>query len=153
MMVSSAIEDYLRAVMELSEHKGYARTKELAIRLKVKSPSVSDMLGRLSEKGYVKYERYGGAALTDEGRRIARKASTRNRVFARFLQMIKVPKDVAQKDAHHLEHGLDHKTVKQFAKFVEFFEKFEGRSNCLRCFDRYSQEGVEPRCTKNVEMD
>ena len=38
----------------------------------------------------------------------------------KFLEIILVPRDIALKDAHLLEHQLDPRTVLQFTRFMEF---------------------------------
>ena len=42
-------------------------TIDLADKLGVKPPTVSNMVARLAEKGYLVYERYRGMKLTDQG--------------------------------------------------------------------------------------
>ena len=61
------MEDYLEVIYELVEQKGYATTVDISTYLNVSSPSVTKMTQRLDETGYLKYEKYRGIRLTDEG--------------------------------------------------------------------------------------
>jgi len=118
--LSTREEDYLRSIHEILERKGYARIRDIANEVGVTPPSAVEMMRKLAQKGMVIYEKYGGVNLTPQGREIARVISRRHETFIKFLEIILVPKEVALKDAHILEHQLDPKTIKQFARFVEF---------------------------------
>jgi DtxR family Mn-dependent transcriptional regulator len=113
-------EDYLRGVYEIIERKGYARIKDIARELNVKPSTAVEMMKKLDYIELVAYEKYGGVTLTARGEEIARAVSERHETFKKFLEIILVPKDIALKDAHVLEHRLDPKTILQFTRFVEF---------------------------------
>ncbi len=57
----------ITSIWELAE-TGAASTKQIADRLSVAPASVTNMLGRLRERGLVDYEPYHGALLTRRGR-------------------------------------------------------------------------------------
>ena len=118
--VSGRCEDYLRAVYEIIEKKGYARVKDISRELEVKPPTVVEMMRKLQNDGLVIYEKYGGITLTSRGKEIAEAVKRRHDTFKRFLEIILVPEDIALKDAHVLEHRLDPKTILQFTRFVDF---------------------------------
>lgn len=113
-------EDYLRGICEIIERKGYARIKDIVRELNVRPSTVVEMMKKLDHIGLVVYEKYGGITLTPQGEEIARAVRERHETFKKFLEIILVPKDVALKDAHMLEHQLDPKTILQFTRFVEF---------------------------------
>ena len=113
-------EDYLRGIYEIIEQKGYARIKDIVRELNVRPSTVVEMMKKLDHIGLVVYEKYGGITLTSQGEEIARAIRERHETFKKFLEIILVPKDVALKDAHVLEHQLDSKTILQFTRFVEF---------------------------------
>src|SRR5580698_7001162 len=70
---SQSAEDYLERIHELFEEKGYARVVDIASSLKVRQASVTSMVQKLGELGYLKYEKYRGLILTQEGIDVARK--------------------------------------------------------------------------------
>ncbi len=113
-------EDYLRGIYEIIERKGYARIKDIVRELNVRPSTVVEMMKKLDHIGLVVYEKYGGITLTSQGEEIARAVRERHETFKKFLEIILVPKNVALKDAHMLEHQLDTKTILQFTRFVEF---------------------------------
>ena len=59
-MPTATTEDYLEAMFELVHEKGYIRVKDIADRLDVSSPTVTEMLGKLDAEGFIKYEKHGG---------------------------------------------------------------------------------------------
>lgn len=122
-IVSGRVEDYLRTVYEIIEEKGYARIKDIARELNVKPSTAVEMMRKLHGRGFVVYEKYGGITLTPRGKEIAEVVKKRRDTFRKFLEIILVPKDIAAKDSHVLEHQLDPKTILQFTRFVEFITK------------------------------
>jgi len=118
--VSGRVEDYLRTAYEIIEEKGYARIKDIARGLNVKPSTVVEMMRKLRGREFVVYEKYGGITLTPRGKEIAEVVKKRRDTFRKFLEIILVPKDIAAKDSHVLEHQLDQKTTLQFTRFVEF---------------------------------
>ena len=112
-------EDYLRAIYEVTITKGYARIKDLSIKVKVTPASVVEMMKKLRDKKLVNYEKYEAITLTETGNQYAEAISRRHDTFKEFLKIINVPDDVAEKDAHILEHYLDAKTINQFTRFVD----------------------------------
>ena len=65
------MEDYLEVIYELIKQKGYATMVDISNYLNVSSPSVTKMIQRLDESGYLDYEKYRGIRLTDDGIKIA----------------------------------------------------------------------------------
>jgi DtxR family Mn-dependent transcriptional regulator len=117
---SGRAEDYLRAIYEIIQQKGYARTKDISKELNVQQPTVVEMMKKLHNRGFVVYEKYGGVSLTPRGRDIAEAVKKRYHTFEKFLELVLVPEDIASKDAHLLEHSLHPKTILQFTRFVAF---------------------------------
>src|SRR5438309_9727396 len=106
--VSSAIEDYAKAIYALEGREGEAvSTNALAERLGVTAASASGMVKRLGELGLVEHEPYRGVSLTDEGRRVALEVMRHHRLLELYLvQSLGVPWDQVHKEAEVLEHVL-----------------------------------------------
>ncbi len=68
---SQSAEDYLERIHALIQEKGYARVVDIADSLAVKRASVTSMVQKLGELGYLKYEKYRGLILTSKGRQVA----------------------------------------------------------------------------------
>ena len=118
------MEDYLEVIYELVEQKGYATTVDISTYLNVSSPSVTKMTQRLDETGYLKYEKYRGIRLTDEGVRIAQNIRNRHGLLAEFFKMIGVDEESANSDAEGIEHHLHPETIKRLEDFMNVLEKY-----------------------------
>src|SRR5260370_22498102 len=66
-----SVEDYLKAIYDLSRATGDASPSAVAARLAVARASVSAMVRRLTDQGLVAHEPYRGLRLTREGRAVA----------------------------------------------------------------------------------
>ncbi|MFP3949649.1 MAG: metal-dependent transcriptional regulator [Candidatus Micrarchaeia archaeon] len=149
-MLSQKAEDYLEAILIIVEKRGYARPRDIAKKLGVKPPSVTEMLLKLSETGYIEYEKYGEAVLTAQGMAEASKVKKRHEIFEKLLKMLLVPREIAERDACILEHNLHHKTNEQISRFVEFVGFFEGGPVFLEHFKEYSENGKTPKKCKKM---
>src|SRR5215831_2165837 len=65
------MEDYLEVIYELVKQKSYATSKDISESLNVSSPSVTKMVRRLHEQGYLNYEKYRGIRHTQQGFSVA----------------------------------------------------------------------------------
>ncbi|ABE51739.1 metal-dependent transcriptional regulator [Methanococcoides burtonii] len=68
-MLSRKAEDYLEAILNITNDKGYARIKDVAVSLDLRPPNVTEMVQKLDSLGYVVCRRYEGVTLTGKGRR------------------------------------------------------------------------------------
>ena len=86
--ITPAIEDYLKAIYQLNQEEpevGSVTGQRIAERLGVASPSVTNMIKRLSDLGLVQHERYRGVELSDAGERIALEVVRHHRLLERYL--------------------------------------------------------------------
>jgi DtxR family transcriptional regulator, Mn-dependent transcriptional regulator len=106
--ISSAIEDYAKAIYALELRAGEAvTTNALAERLGVTPGSASGMVKRLAELGLVEHEPYRGVQLTEDGRRVALEVMRHHRLLELYLvQSLGVPWDRVHEEAEVLEHVL-----------------------------------------------
>src|SRR5919112_213882 len=65
--LTRSVEDYLKAIYQLSPEGRAASTSEIANLLALSAPSVTGMVKRLSEHGLLEHVPYRGVQLTDEG--------------------------------------------------------------------------------------
>lgn len=119
---STRTEDYLEVIWELVEMKGYATTLDISRYMNVSAPSVTKMLRRLDENGYLEYEKYRGINLTNKGNKTAEEISRRHGTLLEFLEILGVSREMANQDAEGIEHHMNPKTVKQLRKFVTFLK-------------------------------
>lgn len=120
---SQTAEDYLERIHELIEEKGYARVVDIASSLKVRQASVTSMVQKLDELGYLNYEKYRGLILTDMGREVACRIQKRHETLSRFFSLFNIDPKTQLQDIEGIEHHLSPKTVNLLADLVNYFEK------------------------------
>src|SRR6266568_4239566 len=98
-----AQEDYLKALYLLGGDERPVLTRDLAQRLGISSPSVSEMVTRLSAQGLVEHDRYRGQQLTREGRKVALELVRHHRLLEVFLVEVL---GYAWDEAQRLEHVI-----------------------------------------------
>ena len=118
----SRMEDYLEVISELVELKGYANTIDISRYLNVSAPSVTKMLQRLDENGYLEYEKYRGINLTAKGKTVADTIRQKHGILLEFFKMLGINHDVANQDAEGIEHHLNPQTIRQLQKFIVYLK-------------------------------
>ena len=119
---SQTAEDYLERIHELIEEKGYARVVDIASSLDVKQASVTSMVQKLGELGYLNYEKYRGLVLTQKGRAVATAIQRRHETLARFFSLFGLDAATQKRDIEGIEHHLSPATVEILAGLAAFFE-------------------------------
>jgi len=100
-------QDYLKALYQLHGDLRPVPTRELAQRLGISSPSVSEMVTRLTAQGLVEHDRYRGQQLTREGRKVALELVRHHRLLEMFLvQVLGYSWDEVHEEAERLEHVI-----------------------------------------------
>jgi Mn-dependent DtxR family transcriptional regulator len=120
---SQSAEDYLERIHELIEQKGYARVVDIASSLRVRQASVTAMVQKLGEAGYLNYEKYRGLVLTDKGREVAQKIRSRHATLSRFFSLFGLGAETQRQDIEGIEHHLSPETVEVLEDLAQFFEK------------------------------
>lgn len=119
---SQSAEDYLERIHELIEEKGYARVVDIASSLRVKQASVTNMVKKLGELGYLNYEKYRGLVLTDKGRAVAERIQQRHETLSRFFSLFGLDQETQALDIEGIEHHLSPETVEILSDLAKFFE-------------------------------
>lgn len=120
--VSNAQEDYLEAILVLSErNNSKVKTTELAVYMQVAKPTITETVRALVKQGLLRHEKYGPLELTEKGRKYAILIRHRHRVLRKFLvEVLGVSPETANKEACLMEHTISHDTTN---KLVDFLEK------------------------------
>ena len=119
---SSRMEDYLEIISELIELKGYAITLDISRYMNVSAPSVTKMLQRLDDGGFLEYEKYHGINLTKKGIQVAEEIRQNHGILLEFFEILGVGYDTANQDTEGIENHLNPKTIKQLRKFITFLK-------------------------------
>jgi Mn-dependent DtxR family transcriptional regulator len=119
---STRMEDYLEVISELVELKGYATTLDISRYMHVSAPSVTKMLRRLEENGFLEYEKYHGINLTKKGVSVAEGIRQNHGILLEFFEILGINYETANQDTEGIEHHLNPKTIKQLRKFITFLK-------------------------------
>lgn len=114
--LTRSVEDYLKAIYQLSPEGRPASTSEIAHRLALSPPSVTGMVKRLSEHGLLEHVPYRGVQLTDEGRRAALRMVRRHRLIEAYLvEFLGYSWDTVHEEAERLEHAVSETMIERMA--------------------------------------
>ncbi len=114
------MQEYLKTIYALRKEGAPAETTEIASRLGVKPSSVTEMLKKLADEGYVKYESYKGAELTAKGNKAASKIVRKHRLLERFLtDILKLAKNSVHEQACEMEHSLSDEAEEALCRVLQ----------------------------------
>ena len=115
-MNSLTEENYLKALLNLSNDKGEVSVSELSDQLKIKKPTVTSMMKKLDSKGLVEYESYKPLKLSDKGKKEAALIIRKHRLTEMFLvEKMNFGWEEVHQIAEHIEH----------LKSTVFFERMD----------------------------
>ena len=112
-------EDYLEAILVITENQHYVRSVDIAQELNFKKSSVSIAMKNLREKNHITVTDAGYIYLTDEGKAIAEMIFERHELITDILVKLGVDEEIAAEDACRIEHVISKesfKAVRDFAK-------------------------------------
>jgi DtxR family transcriptional regulator, Mn-dependent transcriptional regulator len=109
--MSANTEEYLEALYTLTQDGKSATTSDISKHLNVTPASVSEMLKKLAEGGYLNYLPYQGVTLTASGFEIAEKMARKHRLLERFLHdTLNISTEKVHDEACAMEHSLSDET-------------------------------------------
>ena len=112
-------EDYIKALFVLGESADRVATSQIAAHLAVSAPSVTNMLGRLTEEGLVWHESRSGARLTEKGRKAALVLVRRHRILETFLvRILGLDWSQVHQDAEVLEHHISDRVLEAIDRLI-----------------------------------
>ena len=105
--ISENIEEYLEVLYRNGSNGEQVSTTQLSKDLGIAPGSVTQMLKKLEDLGYISYTPYKGATLTNEGMKIAQKITRKHRILEKFLlDILKVKEENVHEQACEMEHTL-----------------------------------------------
>lgn len=118
-MSGESVEEYLEAIYSYNEKGELAKNSDLARRLKVAPPSVTQMVQKLADEGLVDYTPYKGAVLTGKGTALAQKVVRKHRLLERFLHdVLGMGVNKVHEEACRMEHGLSDEAAAALCKVM-----------------------------------
>lgn len=145
-MRKKTIEDYVELLYDLQKDEKRVHTNDIANALNINPASVTEIFQKLAEEGYVDYEKYSGANLTEKGKQLAVVTKKRHNKLKEFLILLGVDKKVAEMDACEMEHILHKNTMETVVKFVEIIKQCEVTPFWLERLKEYVKTGKLPKC-------
>jgi len=119
-MPQEQVEEYLETIFDLESRDGSAKTTAIAKCLNVAPASVTEVLKSLSDKGFVKYEPYRGATLTEEGKKIADTIKRKHRLLEVFLtDVLKQNREKVHDEACRMEHTISEDTENALCRMLK----------------------------------
>ncbi|WP_417290769.1 metal-dependent transcriptional regulator [Corallibacter sp.] len=121
-MITLTEENYIKAIFHLSlQGKETVSTNDLAEAMNTKASSATDMIKKLSEKGYANYKKYQGVILTDSGKKVALSIIRKHRLWEVFLvDKLGFTWDEVHEVAEQLEHIKSLKLINQLDRFLDY---------------------------------
>ena len=151
---TASMEDYLEAIAMLHGEGRAVRVNQISQRLKVRMPSVTSALKKLSGQGLVTHERYGYVELTPEGDGIAADVIRRHKALSRFFtQALGIDRKTAEEDACKIEHVISPLGLERITRFIDFIEACPlGEPNFPKRYKYYLEHGELPEeCEECLE--
>ena len=143
--LTPTMEDYLEAIYSISLEKRVVRVKNIAEKVGVKMPTVTNMLKTLSQKGLIDYEKHEYLELTSKGREVGKEIDRRHHIIRNFLtHILKIDPVIADEEACKMEHGMSAETLDRLTQFIDFIQACPRTGpNWLESFDNFRLEGAD----------
>nr|WP_233164186.1 metal-dependent transcriptional regulator [Snuella sedimenti] len=121
-MITLTEENYIKAIYQLGKYGTVnASTNSIADALETKASSVTDMIKKLADKGYVNYKPYQGVKLTQKGKKIAADVVRKHRLWEVFLvEKLNFSWDEVHDIAEQLEHIKSEKLINELDKLLDY---------------------------------
>jgi Mn-dependent DtxR family transcriptional regulator len=119
-MLTENMEDYLEMFFRIIEKQGYIRPVDLSAAVKVKPSSVTRMIQKLNESGFITYQKYRNIALTEKGYYYGRFLVWRDEMLKEFLTLFNVDVGIAEQ-VEGIEHYITPMTMQVFQMIVLYF--------------------------------
>ena len=111
-------EDYLKAILVLTNRNGAVRSLDVANYLNVTKPSVCRAMRLLKEGEFLSMDENKRIHLTELGREVAERIYERHILLTRGLIAIGVDPVVAEQDACRIEHDISRESFDKLKNFI-----------------------------------
>ncbi|MFW5446007.1 metal-dependent transcriptional regulator [Aerococcus urinaeequi] len=119
--MSKSREDYMKVIFEFGGKMDRVGNKAISEALNISAASVTEMISKLQEEGWVTYIPYQGVQLTEEGTKMGASLVRRHRLWEMFLyEKLGYNWDQVHEEAEQLEH-----TGTEF--FIDQLDEFLGK--------------------------
>lgn len=122
--LSANIEEYLETIYKLSHNGDMVKTTNISKYLNIAPGSVTQMLKKLDNQGYVNYSQYKGVKLTENGLKAAKSVTRKHRLLERFLHdILKLKNSLLHDQACEMEHTLSDEAERALCQVLNHPDK------------------------------
>jgi Mn-dependent DtxR family transcriptional regulator len=131
--LTESMEDYLEMFYRIVEKQGYIRSADLSAAIKVRPSSVTRMLQKLHEAGFIVYEKYRNIALTDKGLSYGRFLVWRDETLKIFMRLFGEGYGI-EEQIEGIEHYITPLTMRIFQNLIFYFREAPERLTEIKKF-------------------
>lgn len=114
-------EDYLKIIYELGGEKNKVSNKKISKALNIAPSSVSEMIKKLLDDGFIEYQAYKGIKLNERGVIEAKRVKKVHHLWEVFLvEKLGYNIDEVHQEAEVLEHVTSEKLEKLLDKYLNY---------------------------------
>lgn len=124
MKIQEAAENYLEAILMISENQTNVRAADICSFLGYSRPTVSAVIKQFKENGYIVVDSNNFISLTEKGLSIAKVMYERHNLIAEILMAIGVDEETAHKDSCRIEHDISEET---FERIKMYYKKMQSK--------------------------
>ena len=110
---NEARDDYLEAILMITQERGHCRSINIAETLDVTKPSVSVAVGKLVEEGLVVMDDEKMIRFTEKGRLLAELTLAKHNYFKQLLMNAGIEEETAEREACAMEHGISEESFEK----------------------------------------
>jgi Mn-dependent DtxR family transcriptional regulator len=121
MVLTESMEDYLEMFFRIVSDQGYIRPADLSNAINVKPSSVTRMIQKLDEAGFITYEKYRNIALTEKGLTYGQFLVWRDEQLKAFFRLSDKNARVAEQ-VEGIEHYITPETMHFIHNLINYFE-------------------------------
>jgi Mn-dependent DtxR family transcriptional regulator len=112
---NEARDDYLEAILMITQERGHCRSINIAESLDVTKPSVSVAIGKLVEAGLVTMDEEKMIHFTEEGLTLAELTLAKHNYLRQMLMNAGIDAETAEKEACAMEHGISEDSFRKLS--------------------------------------
>ncbi len=112
---NEARDDYLEAILMITQEKGHCRSIHIAESLDVTKPSVSVAVGKLIDAGLITMDADKMIRFTEEGLSLAEFTLAKHNYFKQMLMNAGVDNEIAEREACAMEHGISEDSFRKLS--------------------------------------
>jgi len=123
MQIRESAENYLEAILILSQKNESVRSVDVASYMGFSKPSISIAMKSLRESGYINVEKNGDITLNASGYDVAAKIYERHCCITEMLQAMGVKQETAISDACKIEHVISEESFECIKRYFDRHKK------------------------------